>query len=276
MFFARSFSLRVRSVKDASASTAIEVMATGWTCQASSEPSSRGLTAYPTLARLRLLNSSVLTMMLAPRGRSRRFALSAAGFIATSTSGASPGVSTSWSAKCSWKLETPGSVPWGARISAGKFGRVDRSLPSRAVSDVKRSPVSCMPSPESPAKRMTTRSSFWTSLVLIALRRPRVVAASAVIWWRFRAPLSGAPDDSMLVRAGTTLWEAATSWTPASPDWPRLVLRSCLPAVGACPSGCSGALRRALETASVHRPHRPGRQRTATSPPPIPDPSTLG
>jgi hypothetical protein len=106
-------------------------------------------------------------MIVPPRGRSRRFAFNAAGFIATSTSGRSPGVNTSWSAKCSWKLDTPGSVPCGARISAGKFGRVDRSLPSNAVCEVKRSPVNCMPSPESPANRMTTRSSFWTSLVLM-------------------------------------------------------------------------------------------------------------
>ena len=49
--------------------------------------------------------------------------MSAAGFIATSTSGRSPGVRMSWSAKCSWKDETPASVPCGARISAGKFGK---------------------------------------------------------------------------------------------------------------------------------------------------------
>ena len=47
----------------------------------------------------------------------------------------------------------------GARISAGKSGSVARSLPNRALALVKRSPVSCMPSPESPAKRMMTRSS---------------------------------------------------------------------------------------------------------------------
>ena len=69
----------------------------------------------------------------------------------------------SWSAKCSWNDETPGRVPAGARISAGKFGRVDRSLPKAAVSEVNRSPVNCMPSPESPAKRMTTRSRRLTS-----------------------------------------------------------------------------------------------------------------
>ena len=61
-------------------------------------------------------------------------AFSAAGFIATSTSGRSPGVRMSWSAKCSWNDETPGSVPAGARISAGKFGSVERSLPKAAVS----------------------------------------------------------------------------------------------------------------------------------------------
>src|SRR6187200_2776573 len=105
-------------------------------------------------------------MIVAPRGTSPRLALRAAGFIATSTSGASPGVSTSWSAKWSWKLETPGRVPCGARISAGKFGSVDRSLPIAAVSLVNRSPVSCIPSPESPAKRITTRSSVCTVLLL--------------------------------------------------------------------------------------------------------------
>ena len=50
-------------------------------------------------------------------------------------------------------------VPAGARISAGKFGRVARSLPKAAESSVKRSPMSCIPSPESPANLITTRSS---------------------------------------------------------------------------------------------------------------------
>src|SRR4051812_24954102 len=99
-----------------------------------------------------------------PPGRSARLALSAAGFIATRTSGASPGVMMSWSAKCSWKELTPGRVPVGARISAGKFGSVERSFPKDAVSLVNRLPVSCMPSPESPASRMTTRSSATTLL----------------------------------------------------------------------------------------------------------------
>ncbi len=103
-------------------------------------------------------------MIAVPGAMSPRLALSAAGFIATSTSGASPAVRMSWSAKCTWKDDTPGSVPCGARISAGKFGKVERSLPNAAVSWVNRSPVSCMPSPESPAKRMITRSICWTFL----------------------------------------------------------------------------------------------------------------
>ena len=42
----------------------------------------------------------------------------------------------SWSAKWIWKPETPGSEPAGARISAGKSGKVARSLPRIAVSFV--------------------------------------------------------------------------------------------------------------------------------------------
>ena len=53
----------------------------------------------------------------------------------------------------------PGSVPAGARISAGKSGKVARSLPNRAAVLVNWLPVICMPSPESPQKRMTAWSS---------------------------------------------------------------------------------------------------------------------
>ena len=59
------------------------------------------------------MNASVSTISVPPFGRSCRFVFSAAGFIATSTSGWSPGVRMSWSAKCSWKPETPGSEPAG-------------------------------------------------------------------------------------------------------------------------------------------------------------------
>src|SRR5205807_7311502 len=98
-------------------------------------------------------------MRMAPWGRSAMLVFRAAGFMATRTLGASPGVRMSWSEMWTWKADTPARVPAGARISAGKSGRVDRSLPRTALTLVKRSPVSCMPSPESPAKRMTTWSS---------------------------------------------------------------------------------------------------------------------
>ncbi|MCO4698620.1 hypothetical protein LRR80_04703 [Streptomyces sp. RO-S4] len=117
------------------------------------------------------------------------FAFSAAGFIATSTFGASPGVRMSWSAKCSWNDDTPGSVPAGARISAGKFGSVDRSFPNDAVSEVNRSPVSCIPSPESPANLITTRSSRRTSLSTAPATAGAVVSTDMSVW----APVVAGP-----------------------------------------------------------------------------------
>jgi hypothetical protein len=58
-------------------------------------------------------------MRVPPMSRSCRLALRAAGFMATSTLGASPGVRISWSEMLTWKADTPASVPAGARISAG-------------------------------------------------------------------------------------------------------------------------------------------------------------
>ena len=73
-----------------------------------------------------------------------------------------------------------GDRPCRARGSRpGSSGRVARSLPNAALTSVKRSPVSCMPSPESPAKRMTTRRapqasgrSCPRSLALALVARP--------------------------------------------------------------------------------------------------------
>jgi len=65
------------------------------------------------------VNASSLTTSAPPGGSSPKFAFSAAGFIATSTSGASPGVWMSVLEKLSWKPLTPGREPAGARISAG-------------------------------------------------------------------------------------------------------------------------------------------------------------
>ena len=49
--------------------------------------------------------------------------MSAAGFMATSTLGSSPGVVILWSAMLTWNADTPFTVPAGARISAGKSGK---------------------------------------------------------------------------------------------------------------------------------------------------------
>jgi hypothetical protein len=100
--------------------------------------------------------------------------LSAAGFIAISTSTASPGVKMSLAPKWIWKPLTPGSVPAGARISAGKSGKVARSFPKSAVVLVNWLPVICMPSPESPAKRITALSS-------VSLRRGGAVVVSVAM-----------------------------------------------------------------------------------------------
>src|SRR5258705_4294440 len=97
-------------------------------------------------------------MIVAPRSSCGTLARSAAGFMATSTLGVSPGVAMSREAKWTWKVEPPARLPAGARISAGKLGSVARSLPKTAVASVKRPPASCIPSPESPAKRTMTRS----------------------------------------------------------------------------------------------------------------------
>src|SRR5579875_691094 len=105
-------------------------------------------------------------MIVAPVARSPTLARSAAGFMATSTVGASPGVMMSWSAIWTWKAETPARVPAGARISAGKFGSVARSFPKSALPCVKRSPVTCMPSPESPANLTTMFASDCTFIAL--------------------------------------------------------------------------------------------------------------
>src|SRR6185503_4225468 len=65
----------------------------------------------------------------------------------------------SWLEKFNWKPLTPGKLPAGARISAGKSGKVEMSLPTTAEVFVNWVPVNCMPSPESPAKRIVTVST---------------------------------------------------------------------------------------------------------------------
>src|SRR5690242_14321410 len=111
-----------------------------------------------------------------PSRTSFALVLSAAGFIATRTSGWSPAVSIAVEPKLIWKAETPNVVPCGARISAGKSGKVARSLPASAVESVNCPPVSCMPSPESPAKRTTTASCGGRAVASFSVRRWVAVA----------------------------------------------------------------------------------------------------
>ncbi len=111
------------------------------------------------------MNESVLTIIVPARSSSGKLAFNAAGFIATSTCGASPGVSTFWLEKCTWNPLTPASVPAGARISAGKSGIVLMSFPNTADVFVNCVPVNCIPSPESPANRIATDSSSSDSCV---------------------------------------------------------------------------------------------------------------
>jgi hypothetical protein len=94
--------------------------------------------------------------MISPPGfKSPTLVFKAAGFMATSTSGASPAVSIDDDPKLIWNAETPNNVPCGARISAGKSGNVAKSLPASAADSMNCPPVSCIPSPLSPAKRTT-------------------------------------------------------------------------------------------------------------------------
>src|SRR3990172_7897935 len=68
----------------------------------------------------------------------------------------------SWLEKQTWKPLTPASVPAGARIYAGNAGSVLMSLPNIAYTFVNCVPANCIPSPESPAKRITTDSCSCT------------------------------------------------------------------------------------------------------------------
>ena len=58
----------------------------------------------------------MLTISVAPFGRSPTLTLSAAGFIATRTFGWSPGVRMSWSAKCTWNPDAREGARGGADL----------------------------------------------------------------------------------------------------------------------------------------------------------------
>ena len=117
-FFDRSAS-RALVPSSLVALTVIEVIGTWYTVKAASELSSSGFAVYPAFSRSRGSKLSEFTISVVPGAISARFAFNAAGFIATRTFGASPGVTMSWSEMCTWNDETPATVPAGARISAG-------------------------------------------------------------------------------------------------------------------------------------------------------------
>src|SRR4051794_3520544 len=117
-FLARSAS-RDLAPLGLAASMVSEVMGTSNTVKEASDPSVRGLVSYPALARLRSTNASAFTISVLPATMSARLARRAAGFMATSTFGESPGVRMSWSEMWIWNADTPARVPAGARISAG-------------------------------------------------------------------------------------------------------------------------------------------------------------
>ena len=103
------------------------------------------------------MNASLFTITMPPGRRSSMFARSAAGLNATSTSGWSAGVRMSLDGEVDLEARDARRASRRARGSRpGSRGSVERSLPASAVDSVNLVPVSCMPSPESPAKRMAT------------------------------------------------------------------------------------------------------------------------
>src|SRR2546423_643395 len=91
-------------------------------------------------------------MIVPPRSSEPTCVIRAAGFMATSTLGWSPGVRMSREAKWIWKAETPWGVPAGARISAGGSGRGGRALSARAVASAEQPPAKLQPATHTAAQ----------------------------------------------------------------------------------------------------------------------------
>ena len=170
MFFARSGVLAGQAELGSSASTVMRgqrdrVHLVGvQRCRRSS-----GFASYPTLARLRFGELVGVDDDRRRRGAGRAGWPSARpGSSRPARRARRPGSGCRGRRSAAGTRDARAGCPAGARISAGKFGSVDRSLPNAAVSEVNRSPVSCMPSPESPANRMTTRWVCLTSVCRIS------------------------------------------------------------------------------------------------------------
>src|ERR1051326_6613153 len=109
----------------------------------------------------------------------------------------------SWLEKFNWKPLTPGKLPAGARISAGKSGSVEMSLPTTADVLVNCVPVNCIPSPESPAKRMVTVSTSSRCLSVCGTGGSITVLISYCLYG-----LSG-----KMIVAGTSIGHLSTDYT---------------------------------------------------------------
>src|SRR5437016_5949067 len=100
------------------------------------------------------------------------FVFSAAGFIATSTFGASPDVRMSWSANWIWKPETPGSEPAGARISAAGVWEAEEAVlwirwsqrrRARVGAEALQGATAKVVERLSPAGRVQVRGELWSA-----------------------------------------------------------------------------------------------------------------
>ena len=98
------------------------------------------------------MNASVLTMIVAPLRQVLHVRLQRRRVHGHEHVGRVAGREDVVVGEVDLEARDAGSEPAGARISAGKSGSVERSLPRSAVSLAKRPPVSCMPSPESPGE----------------------------------------------------------------------------------------------------------------------------
>src|SRR5262249_21981581 len=112
---------------------------------------------------------------------------------------------------------------------------VARSFPNTALTSVKRSPVSCMPSPESPANRMTTSSRRagsrgWVSGVAVTRPSPRCAGSCAD---------GNCADD--LTDGGRSAQDGALVFMLPSRDVERLEQREGSPQRGVEPPPVAGA-----------------------------------
>ena len=158
MFFARRASLRP-SPRSPTAAIVSAAMSISMRWHPSSEPSESGFESSPAFFSWRGAKPDESRTSRPPARRSARWTLRAAALKATRTSMWSPWLATRARPTLIEKEDTPAGEPAGARISAGKSGKVAKSLRRSAAASVKSAPTVCTPSPESPANRTRTKST---------------------------------------------------------------------------------------------------------------------